>query len=517
MSDEVTKFSDIEVAALAKKHNCDVQSLVRRWIIQQGRSFYVLGPEGEYLRPIMKGELAQSLMRDLKRVPAPAASAAGIEWYKARGDNLVRKNVDDLLFDYCTVARSVVADMSLARSAYDAKEQIFYEAVCPLRDVTPRFHEPIAEWLRLFGGPQHNKLLDWIATLTRTDRPSCALLVTGKSSAGKELLAQGLARRWKWANTPTELGRVLDGFNEDLARCPLVFCDEKLPATRGGKQTALADLRSMIAASSRTLARKFLSNADLIGALRLILAANNNNLISSSDDMSIDDQEATAIRFLHIKVDEKSGNYLKSIGGRDTTDAWVAGNMVAEHAAWLEKNHVITTWGHRFIVEGDASDIQRQLLVNNKNTSIILEWVVQFLVAGSASSSAALVGNGDVLINATTVSSSWNQHVRSDFVPSTTRIGASLRVMALREVRHDWASADGKLREVRYQAINPEFIYEWSRQNQVGDPDALRRRVEAKLDIEEMKRRAAFVGVGKATPLSPIPTLPPGAMGHFNA
>lgn len=511
------KFSDADLNQIATEQKCSVAELKTRWIIQQGRAFYIVGSDGKYARPISKGELAQSLRRDLLRVPVRVApsgspsSVAGIEWYHKRDDVQIEKSVDEILSEHCTVARSAVADMSLKCSFYDAVDQVMYEAVCPLNDVTPVFHPAIAEWLRLFGGPQHDKLLDWIATMTRIDRPSCALLITGKSGAGKEMLAQGLARRWRKVRAPTELGRVLEGFNEDLARCPLVFCDESMPYTRGGKKGALADLKSMIAASSRTLARKFLSNADLIGAVRLILAANNNRMLENSDDATIDDQESTAGRFMHVKVNTQPGEYLRAIGGRNATESWVAGGQLAEHAAWLEKNRVVEFGSRRFIVDGDATDLQRQLMVNNKSTSLILEWLVRFLLAESPSSIQAIIGNGELLVNSTTISSQWNAYVKSDFAPSTTAIGNGLRTLSVVERRHYWGdiTSGARGREVRYQSVKPDFIYEWAEQNQVGVPAELKERIEAVIDIKKLLKEGTLPTTTKA-PKIPAPPVTEG-------
>jgi hypothetical protein len=480
------KFTDIQLAAIARSQGCVTDDLKRRWIVQYGKSFYIMGTEGEYLKPITKGELANSLRRDLLYVPG-VDRPCGIDWYKRKDDVLASKSVDEILFDHCTVARDVIADMSLSRSYYDAKDQVMYEAVCPLAKVAVVYHEQIAEWLRLLGGTQHDKLLDWIATMHQVNLPTCALLFTGKSGAGKELLAQGLARRWRRVKAPTELARIMEGFNEDLARCPLVFCDENMPTMRSGKRGVLADLRNMIMSSSRTLSRKFLSNASLIGAIRLILAANNPNMLSCQEDMTSDDQEATSLRFMHIRVSPEPVAYLASIGGRAATEGWVRDGLIAEHVAWLEQNRQVQP-GDRSIVRGDASDLQRQLLVSNRHTSLVLEWVVRHLANGAQSNSQILIGNGSVLVNTAVIAASWGQYIKSDFVPSTTRIGTALRNLAMEgEVRLDWP-AGTKVTEVRYKRLKPEYLYEWSLQNQIGSPDLIKSRIDAALDVEDLKK-----------------------------
>lgn len=496
---EFPTFTQEELVAIAARHRCAVPELKKRWIIQHGKSYYVMGADGEYKKPIMSQELGQSLMRDLQRVPSAqmgSTASPGIQWYKKKGDELVRRSVEDLLHDYCGHARYAFADMGLQQSWFDPDSETFYEAACQLASVTPVYHEQINTWLQLFCGPKFSKMLDWLATLTQLERPSCGLLITGAPSAGKEMLAQGLARRWKRSKAPTELKRIVNDFNEDLTRCPLVFCDENLPS-KNGKRTALLDLRDMVAASSRTLARKFLSNTDLIGAIRLILAANNNRMLEDQGEQTTEDQHATAIRFMHIIVNENPALFLKSIGGRKTTEAWVAGGQIAEHVAWLEKNHEVTSSNDRFIVMGDAVDVQQKLLVNNKYVSLILEWIVRFIIAlpedgmGIGNTQQILIGNGKVLINSTVVSANWSQHVRSDFVPSMTRIGSVLRNLSNGDDRIEWPDKPGKPKEIRYHSINPRYIEEWSKQNLVGSPEDLRARIDRFLDVAKMKEEAA--------------------------
>ncbi|MFN0635577.1 hypothetical protein ACK0UN_28750, partial [Bacillus anthracis] len=80
---------------------------------------------------------------------------------------------------------------------------------------------------------------------------------------------------------------------------------------------------------------------------------------------------------LHIRVGDEPVAFLREIGGRETTESWVAGGKIAEHTAWLEKNRPVVP-ASRFFVEGDATDLQLQLLVNNKNTGLVLEWIVRY-------------------------------------------------------------------------------------------------------------------------------------------
>src|SRR5690606_32527461 len=125
------------------------------------------------------------------------------------------------------------------------------------------------------------KLIDWVASVMRLDRQSCAIYIDGAPGVGKNLLATGLARLWHTGGA-SELGRVLEGFNDVLTQCPLVFADEALPQRRG----ITAELRRLIGSTARNLNRKFLPVCNLDGAIRLIIAGNNDRLLDTGEDLS---------------------------------------------------------------------------------------------------------------------------------------------------------------------------------------------------------------------------------------
>ena len=516
-------FTMDELQAIAARNKSTLQGLAKQWAIRKGTSVYLLESDGYYGKPVPDSELELAFRAfAMPRVPGPGIFPAGIEWEKPKPKSegeMMNKTVKELMFEYGQNAKEVVADMSLKRSYFDATTGIFYEAVCPLADIKPVFHPQIDEWLRLLGGQDIDKLLDWIATVKDLTKPTSALMLIGFPGAGKELFVQGLTRLWKWSKAPTELGRVLGNFNEDIARTPMVFCDEKLPTGFGGKDGILDIIKNMIAKSSHVLSRKHISNCDLNGSLRFVFAANSaDSMFDIHEEQNGNQRESVTERFLYIQVSEEPTKYLRSIGGRNATQPWVQDNWIAEHATWLAENRKVN-YGPRFIVHGDAQSLQRGVLVGNNFNSMILEFLVRWIDKGSANTKELIVGNNAVLVNPDVIRSQWSQFV-SDLPISTNKIGRVLSNLSVKtlnsagkeeDLRLVWPAANGRNTRIRYHSIDVNYIYEWCRQQKVGDVDYIRERIETPVDIDKM-RGGGSSGSGGSGGTSPGQSQPRGVV-----
>ena len=464
--EERGEYADEEIASFAASQDCDTDHFQKRWIIQRGPSYYVF-VNGSYRSPLSKEELETSLERDLAPVPEQH-----LTWLvMGTNGNLRRKKISEFLRDYATVARDISADLTLKRSYYDPTTQIFHEAVCPLRRLEPLYDERVDQWLRLFGGSETDKLLDWIATLTRLDSQTCALYMTGPPGSGKTVLTQGLAKLWSTQGKLTELGRILDNFNSDLTQCPIIFADEHIVQNWKG-QRASAELRQLVGSNTRTLSRKFMPNASLNGAIRLVLAANNDMLLAfDGEDLSADDLEAIQKRFLHVRTTLAAAQYLRQLGGKNgQTSAWVDGDLIARHALWLAANRKVLP-GERFLVEGRMTDLVARMPTQGKTSSLVCEWLVQFLDAPEEkrraieSTGLVLVGNNEYLVNVKAISTTWTQFISSDGPPRTGQIGRVLKLLSRGTKRVD---------DARFHVMNLDLIFAWADDNQVGKPDMMR-------------------------------------------
>ncbi len=461
-------YTDHEIASFAGQQGTTPQNFSKRWIIQKGQSYYVY-INGDYQLPLTQLELDVSLPRDLS--PAVANGFITLDTQTAKGEPR-RKNTKEILSDYASVARSVVTRLDIGFSYYDEDTQTFFEASCPIRPLAPLYNKDVETWLILLGAQKADKLQDWVATVTNLTKQSSALYLQGPPGTGKSLLSAGLARLWHRGG-PTELVRVLGDWSGDMARCPLIVADEQIPSGFKGQRTS-AELRSLIGNSSRTLTRKYLANSDLVGAVRLILSANNADMLVFEETLSQADLEAVAGRFLHISGDTKAALHLNAI---DTT-GWVDDDIIAKHALWMKDNRTVSH-GRRFIVEGSARDVSKQLATRGGVAGRVAEWLVRYLCETPTSSLAAKqsspqqsdmvrVGNGRYLVNTNAIVTFWEQYAKSKQVPSTPQVGAALRNLSGRQI---------KAGKKRYFEIDIEAISSWSEANLIGSADMIQERI----------------------------------------
>lgn len=448
-------YTEEELTQFAAEQNCPRSDFERRWVVQKNKAFWVYSDAG-YIGPRHRDELDCALPVDLS--PAP------VDWTTMTEKGPRKRTAKEVAALYGTVASRIVADLTIDRSYLDPATKTFYEAVCPRRKLEPVFNTQVDTWLRLLGGTEADRFLDWIATVGDLTRQTCALYLSGAPGAGKGMFAKGIARLWN-EGAPTKLANILNGFNHDLTRCPLVFADERLP----NKPGISSDLRELIGTESMTLARKFMDNAELRGAIRIIIAGNNEHLLAvdKDEELTPDDLEAIAGRFLHIDVSVAAKAYIDSIGGvHGATKDWVSGDVIAKHALWLHANRTVVP-GKRFLVEGHMSRMHELLATAGKWPSLACEWVVRQIISPAVvvlNSQGVIVGNGEVLINTTCMIDNWELFIKSSGRPSAALIGRAMGNMSTGTTRRNG---------VRYHVIDVGRLLRWADRSQIGDPEAL--------------------------------------------
>lgn len=457
-------YTEDEIKEYTKAQDTTLEGLYDRLIIQKGSAYYIFF-EGEYVGPRVKEELANCLHKYLAPMP-------GIRLQTLNKDGNMRdRTVAELLKDYCTVVDDVVVSLPLQKSYYDASIGTFYEAACPLTNLSAEYNPQIDQWLHLLGGAEAEKLLDWLATITILEKPSCALYLSGARSTGKSMLTLGIAGLWN--SVPTEISRVTDNFNDDLTRCPLVVADEHIPFHNGKKNTG--ELRDLVAKYSRTLSRKYVPNMELQGTIRLFICANNDELLNMEEDLGQEDLRAVAERFLHIRVDDSAANYLKSLGGAKGTSDWVMGKRIAKHLVWLKENRKVDH-GARFIVEGKPTHMHRTLAMQGTISNLVLEWLARYLTTSTKNVHLKVIcGNGTLAVNADIVKRGWEELLHDMRIPSIKRIGAALKRIAKSEIR---------VGGIRHHVVDLDMLMTWMVENQMGNEELILAKINAPVILD---------------------------------
>jgi hypothetical protein len=469
-------YTEEELDAFASAANVDRYSFGRRWIVQVASSFYFfIG--GSYVGPYPK-EPATAAARTLL---APACSA-GVELdTRTLLGGLSPKNIDTLVLEYGSVARHIIADMLASVTYFDPAADAMIEATCPVRPIVPTFHPAIDQWLGILGGSESEALRTWIAYVLDLDLPCAALYMEGAPGSGKSLLAKGLARLWR-EGPPTMLEQVFGNWNDSLAKCPLVFADEVMPANFAGKAKT-GELRAFIQEESRPLRRRYTSDGVLRGCARVIIAANNRGMLAGEDNLTSHDVEAIAGRILHIEAPKAATEYLESVD----TSGWVSGDMIAEHAAWIWANTLKPKHPPRFLVQSiHGGKIHRALTTGTVMGSAVCHWLTSFLLrpeqlrAGAPPTSSAhmaRVWETRLHVNVRAIVEQWDRYPTNVDVHRATAgaLGKALAAISDREKIQRRACGS----RIWFHVVRTEDLIEWASSNGYADETEIRERLAA--------------------------------------
>jgi hypothetical protein len=333
----------------------------------------------------------------------------------------------ELLTRFGAEVRSVHLHSGRRGIRYDPVNKILHEGCAAIRaDLTPAYHADIHEFLTLLGGDKAEKLLDWCATSPRVDRPTCIIYLEGPPGAGKTLLPMGLAS--VYGAVPTSWANIQGTHNDSITLSPIVLADEEITAAQFGKTTS-ADIRKIAGNTEHQCRRMFQAPASYHGALRLVVTANNKDALKISEDMTPEDYAAIRQRMAHIACGEESANFLRRIGGRNTTHDWISGGHFARHLLWLSATRQVTT-GNRFLVEGWDSPLLERLSSVSGITSAVIE-TIAFAIsakAGPVPLEGFLLGNGVIYVSPAAVFDTWEKvHGPNGRVPPKSRVVSALR------------------------------------------------------------------------------------------
>ncbi len=449
-------------------------------MIQKGSAYY-FWCNGQYTGPYTQQDARSAAERDL----APAFPYLSLYERNKQGV-ATPKSLQALVNEYGSVAQEIIVDMKAQQAYFDRDERVFIEAPCPMRSIEPKFHDEIQKWLDLLAGPNVEHLCRWISVLTALNRPASALFLIGAKATGKSLFAYGHAKIWT-PNRPTSLEEGMGHFNDALMYCPLVFGDEMIPRDfRGYSRTQ--ELRHFVQAESRPLSRKYVPNSTILGAVRVVVAANNEEVLATPEQLNTADIAAIAERFLFIPVANPKPvqDYLVEINPRDS--GWVDQDKIAEHALWLRDELMDDTLRapDRFMVRSEDDQIHRSLMVRSGTRAALCQWLVAFLLGPARfhhdgrSNKLVRRKSGELLVNVQGVQRCWNTYITSERCPSAAKLSQSISTFAEDSKGRPRLSTPTGDR-YHYRIINIDNLIAWAELTGAAD----RAQIESSLQVED--------------------------------
>lgn len=468
-------YTEKELEAMTLRLDCSRDELAKRWIIQRGNLFYLLGPGARYSEPYSEKDVINALTRDL----APASSAGVEIWSRTPNGDPIRKGITSLMNDYGSVATNYVLDMRAQEARYEPSTKLFIEAPCPLRPLTPAYDLDVDRWLSILCHTHYHDVKTWLALVTSLEEVCAALLLTGHKGVGKSLLAEGIARLWT-TNGSTKLTSAMGDFNDAIARCPLVFADEQLPKDyRGGGRTA--EIREFIAARTRPFKKKYAPETSILGATRLIIAANNEDILAIQENLSVNDIEAIGDRFYHVKVNPFAEEFI------DVCDpkSMIYEDRIARHCLWLRDNHPIERNG-RFLIKSTDRQFHRALTTKTGLRSALCQWLIGYLkspkMVDARKDWGVWISRGRLLVTTKTILENWETYVTNEHVPPTGRLAGAISGLShanrIHVTRPDATTG-------HYRMIDIEHLYAWGGETEF----ATREEIDAALRIDTEHRK----------------------------
>lgn len=468
-------YTEEELDQIADKTRCTREELRKRWIIQRGTSFYLLGPAGVYSAAYTEKDVTTAVLRDL----APARSAGVELWTVGATGEPIRKQLGQLMGEYGSVAVIHVLDLRASEARYDNVTRSYLEAPCPVRKLEPVYDQEVAAWLHYMCGGQEHDVLNWIALMTDLDSTCAALMLTGPGDSGKGLLAHGLSRVWT-TTQPTDLEQVLGDWNEALARCPLIFADEQIPKDfRGHGRTS--ELRALIGTKARPYRKKYAHDAVILGAVRLIIAANNENVLAFHENLTKDDIQAVADRIVHVPVQPAAVDYLRRIDAA----SFVNQERIARHALWLRDHYPIRREG-RFLIRSRNLETIMALSTKGGIRSAVCQWLVGYLKAPARIDSfgdlKVRIKGGRLYVNTEGLLNNWDTYVGNEASPAAGKLAQAVSAMSEPDRVHMTRQKGPPL---HYRAIITAHLYAWADQTEFASREeidaALRTDTEARI------------------------------------
>jgi hypothetical protein len=262
-------------------------------------------------------------------------------------------------------------------------------------DLVDTYDAEVDEWLHHLGGEFYYDLLDWIGhALDFPGGPICALSISGPPSIGKGMLAKGLAECIDTERLATS--KDFGEYQSGLLNTSFLFLNEGIPQGRVGALRVADAFRQLVDGTTVDVNEKFLPRMQMYNPVRVLIASNDDSVIeqlAGEQDLTPDDQEALALRLLHIKAGPEAATYLRLKGGLRHTGRpgrrWIRSSdghpsdyVLARHFLHLHKTRRPVPTGNRLLVQGKLdSEVVRRLATRSGRAPEVVEILLSMLNA----------------------------------------------------------------------------------------------------------------------------------------
>tara|TARA_R110000822_G_scaffold1950_17_gene9346 strand:- start:1029 stop:3926 length:2898 start_codon:yes stop_codon:yes gene_type:complete len=317
----------------------------------------------------------------------------------------------------------------------------------------------------------HRDLLIWLALFTQIDRPLLGLYLQGPPSSGKSLLMGLLSTLYEGGRSIT-MEDAVSSFPMGLLKTFFVTMDEGTSERQLGKKYL-----GLVPEGRREVKQKYLGTALVVSYLRFFIAANDGNAlpIREKEAQGADNQDAMAMRVLHILADKAAVSYLENVNKREGVVMMTAAEASAAptqgvaawfgvrfrgHMQWIRET-VQFDGSHRFGVRSERSAYHDAAMVTPEQERLYvfcLRVLKSGANAGMNRKHAFIYKDGSFWGNTIKLRDEWVQAAESgEKVPTAGAITKMGRIAAggsSKKVR------DGKDTSTRWE-VTPKELARW--------------------------------------------------------
>lgn len=445
-----------------------------QWVLQHNREFY-FWVNGGYYGPVKETEAKNFYHVFL----APAKERVNLFFLK---EGFVKKRpFDEIVQEHGSMIRDVERSFCHNKTLYDEMTQRLTWGRLMMRPMDPLFDQDIDTWLHLLARDKYPLLEEWLISMFHLDRCGAALLISPPPRSGKNLLAYGIARLWNESG-PTALvdneGRLYPAHH--LERCPLVFCDERLPYL--WQKEFSSRMRASTSELSRNAKQPYITDYTLTGASRLMFAGNSaasTFAVKNFDNAA--ERQALADRLLIVTHDDTAAQQF--LDSKQHHRLWIEQDLLARHLHWLAQNKPLTpaALSKRFL-GSDPSGITMDAVVTEARAERqhdVMEWVYTFITRKRFTCDAVVSKGGVIYVNGGLIAEYWGLHDPTGRGIKTREVTTSVAAMA--PDRAKLGFPDGT--ESWYRKLNMDRLAAWVASNGV-DIEPL---VDALMELEKSK------------------------------